>query len=134
MRYTFGARIHNKDDGLVDGIYTFGELGLPELLSFECLKKAVEIGHLGLKNKILVANSLKEAQEYVKHLSKIYRYEFNKQAKRYNIDKKELRFFLLKLDSLKFKGFEFFPISSAKKDGFPNIEAHLFRLKNKKST
>lgn len=133
MRYTFGARIYSKD-GLGDGIYTFGELGLPELLSFECLKKAVEIGHLGFKNKILVANSLKEAQEYVKHLSKIYRYEFDKQAKRYNIDKKELRFFLLKLDSLKFKGFEFIPISSAKKDGFPNIEAHLFRLKNKKST
>lgn len=133
MRYTFGGKFISKQGEYCEGIYTFGKYGLPELLDFKYLEHGISQEKFDCENRILVANTLEEAQEFVKHLSHVYKREFDKDARRSRCSRDKFGFYLLKLDSLKFKGYELvsYP-TTAKKDGFPNIRLYQLKLKKAK--
>ena len=53
--------------------------------------------------RLLVFEDLKEAEDYVKFLSKNYRYEFGRRIINGKIVRKKLEFYLLKTNTPKFK-------------------------------
>ena len=97
MRYAIGFKVQNRDKSIDDGIYVFGEYGLPFILAPEKFKSE--------KNyKIPILNSLEDANSYLKHLREIYAYEFRERQKVHNLKKENFRIYLVKFDSSKMRG------------------------------
>lgn len=128
MRYTFGARIPSKDGQIVEGLYIFNDYGLASIIPFneETATK------LKKTSRMLVADNLEDAQEYVKHLSKCYHKEFHDRAKRENLNISDFRFYLIKLDSSKFKGIKFKDSKSRMKKQFSYIKVFDFEVEENK--
>lgn len=95
MRYAIGARVVENDGTISDGLYGYGEYGLSCLIVSEDIKPN--------QYRIPVLSDLKEAQNYVKDLSRLHKDEFHGRAKRHNLDISQFRFFLVKVDSNNFK-------------------------------
>lgn len=95
MRYAIGARVVENDGTISDGLYGYGEYGLSCLIVSEDIKPN--------QYRIPVLSDLKEAQNYVKDLSRLHKDEFHGRAKRHNLDISQFRFFLVKVDSSNFK-------------------------------
>lgn len=131
MRYTFGGKFISKSGERCEGLYTFGKYGLPELLAFDYLKDGISQEKFACENRILIAENLEDAKAYVNNLSHAYKREFDRDARRSRVDRAEFGFYLLKVDSPIFKGYDLvsYPVT-AKKDGFPNIRAYQLKLKN----
>lgn len=109
MRYCIGVKVVNRKHEIEEGLFAYGEYGFPCILMSDTTDDH--------KYKIPVFSDIKEAEHFVKELSRAYRIEFHSRAKRYNLDISQFRFFLIKVDSLKFerKLIEEFPIKSNSK-------------------
>ena len=95
MRYTIGARVVENDGKISDGIFAYGEYGLA------CILVSDDLGDR--KYRIPVFTDLEEAKDFARHMCIIHRDEFHKRAQRRNFDISQFRFFVVKVDSSKFK-------------------------------
>lgn len=88
-KYTIGGRVLMQDKRVVDGLYVLGKYGLPYInTNFDKLEK---------EDGIIVLDDLETAQNYIRYLSRIYRYEFRHRAKKLNVNPGEFRYYLIKL-------------------------------------
>ena len=94
MKYTVGCRVLNKDGHVIDGIYIFGGYGLPYIGN--------DIPKTG-KHSIYVIDGAEDAQLYIQYLSRLYRSEFRKRAKKLNASVKEFRFYPIKMTDARVK-------------------------------
>jgi hypothetical protein len=92
MRYLIGSKVQNDCKKIIEGFYGYGKYGIPEIITRENQDESFNI---------VVFNSLDEAKEYISSLSKGYYFEFSKRIERYNLDRNQFKFFLVKLDSSK---------------------------------
>ena len=75
--------------------------------------------------------TLEDAKEYVEFLNKEYKNNFKERSKRTGNPRENYKFFLLKLDSLKFKGLKFIDMKrKVYKTGFFNIHSYVVVPKN----
>ena len=95
MRYTIGARIIETDGKTSDGIYAYNKYGLSCILTSDKITPN--------SYRIPVFSDLSEAEDYVKSLCKSFRKEFHSRANKHHFDISQFRFFLVKVDSSKFK-------------------------------
>lgn len=95
MRYTIGARVIENDGTISDGIYGYGHYALPCIITDTEVKPNTYA--------IPIFTDIAEAEDYVKSLCRNCRKEFHSRAHRHDLDISQFRFFLLKVDSLKFK-------------------------------
>ena len=68
----------------------------------------------------------------MKYLSKCYYREFHDRAKKENLNINDFRFYLVKLDSSKFKGIKFKDTKTTMKKEFAMIKLFNFELKENK--
>lgn len=103
-KYTIGGRVLDRDKRPADGVYTIGKYGFAFLCANlnEKLKKG---------DRIIVFDDLDTAQNYVRYLSRLYRYEFRDRAKRLGVDTNEFRYYLIKMSDNRFKNMEIGTIS-----------------------
>ena len=95
MRYTIGARVVENDGTVSDGIFSYGEYGFP------CILVPDDLGDK--KYRIPVFTDVEEAKDFARHLCIIHRDEVRKRAEFHNLDISQFRFFVVKVDSSKFK-------------------------------
>ena len=129
MRYTIGATLPDKNGKILDGIYTYSSWGLPKVLSLEYLKDKAK----NAKNDIRlpVIYTLEDAKDYLEFLNKEYKNNFKERSKRTGNSRENYKFFLLKLDSLKFRALKFIDMKrKVYKTGFSNIHSYLVVPKN----
>jgi hypothetical protein len=95
-KYTIGGRVLNKNGSVVEGIYVIGKYGFPYICANldEKLEK---------DDRIIVLNDLETAQNYIRYMSRIYRYEFRERAKKLGVNAGEFRYYLVKLTDKRFK-------------------------------
>lgn len=94
MKYTIGCHVLGKDGHIVDGIYIFGEYGLPYITN-----NPPKTG----KESIYIIDGEKDTQLYIQYLSRLYRYEFRSRAKKLNAPVKEFRFYPIKMTDIRVK-------------------------------
>jgi hypothetical protein len=94
-KYTIGGRVLNRDGTPVEGVYVIGKYGFAYLCAN--LEEKLE-----KDDRIIVFDDLETAQNYVRYLSRLYRYEFRDRAKRLGVQTDEFRYYLLKLTDGKF--------------------------------
>ena len=104
-KYTIGGRVLNRNNEPAEGIYTIGKYGFAFLCTNldEKLKK---------HDRIIVFDDLETAQNYVRYLSRLYRYEFRDRAKRLGVSTNEFRYYLVKMTDKRFNNMEIGTISS----------------------
>ena len=95
MRYAIGTKVLENDGTISDGILGYSRYGC------SCILVSANIEN----NKYFtpIFEDVNEAKDFVKYMCSAYRDEFHKRAKRYNLDISQFRFFLVKVDSIKFK-------------------------------
>lgn len=105
MRYTIGSKVAQRTEKgsaepykIVEGIYVFGEYGLPFLCSD--IDKIKEKGH-----RLYCINTLEDAENYIRFLSRLYRTEFRARAKKLGVSMDNFQFYLVKLDTPEFGNF-----------------------------
>lgn len=98
MRYTIGVRIVENNGDIADGIFAYDKYGIATAL---CKNEKEDIKENEYRAKIF--NNIEDVRNEVKEFAKSYRKEFHKRAKKYNLDISEFRFFVLKVDTPKFK-------------------------------
>ena len=104
-KYTIGGRVLNRDGKPVEGVYVIGNYGFAYLCAN--LDEKLEKG-----DRIIVFDNLETAQNYVRYLSRLYRYEFRDRAKRLNTDMKDFRYYLIKMTDNRFQNMSIGTISS----------------------
>lgn len=94
-KYTIGGRVLNKNGEPVEGVYIIGKYGFAYLCANleEKLKK---------DDRIIVLDDLETAQNYVRYLSRLYRYEFRERAEKLGVQTGEFRYYLIKLTDKRF--------------------------------
>lgn len=97
VRYAIAVSLVENDGNVVDGIFAYGKYGLATAL---CKKKE---NYEKNEYRTKIFTNVLDAKQEVKNLSKAYRREFHKRAKKYNLDISKFRFFILKVDTPKFK-------------------------------
>ena len=100
-KYTIGARVLNKANEPAEGIYAFGRYGLPFVVTN--IEKELTKPDLFY---IYVIDDLETAQNYIRYLSRLYRFEFRNRAKKFGVPTDEFRFYLLKLTDPRFDNIE----------------------------
>ena len=106
-KYTIGGCVLNKNGEVADGVYVIGKYGFAYLCTN--LEEKLE-----KDDRIIVLNDLETAQNYVRYLSRLYRYEFRDRAKRLGVPTDEFRYYLIKLTDKKFKNVRIGAVSSEK--------------------
>ena len=94
-KYTIGGRVLNRDGTPAEGVYVIGKYGFDYLCTN--LEEKLE-----KDDRIIVLDDLETAQNYVRYLSRLYRYEFRDRAKRLGVQTDEFRYYLLKLTDNRF--------------------------------
>lgn len=106
-KYTIGGRVLNKDKQPADGVYVIGDYGFAYLCSN--LEEKLRKG-----DRIIVLDDLETAQNYIRYLSRLYRYEFRDRAKRLGVNTSEFRYYLIKMTDNRFKNMDIGVTSSEK--------------------
>lgn len=100
MKYTIGCHVLNRDGQACDGIYVFGEYGLPYISN--------NVANFAEKKcSIYVIDGAENTQKYIQYLSRLYRYEFKGRAQKLNAPIREFRFYPIKLSDKRFEGCTF---------------------------
>jgi hypothetical protein len=106
-KYTIGGRVLNRHGEPVEGVYVIGKYGLPYICANLDDK-------LEKEDRIIVLNDLDTAQNYIRYMSRLYRYEFRERAKKLGVNAGEFRYYLLKLTDERFKNMRIGAKSSEK--------------------
>ena len=124
----FALTVITLSGKIIDGIYVFNDYGLASIVSLDgkICRKFKE------NDRVIVAENLEDAQAYLKYLSKCYYREFHDRAKKENLNINDFRFYLVKLDSSKFKGIKFKDTKTTMKKEFAMIKLFNFELKENK--
>ena len=101
MRYVVGAHVPNNDGTIADGLYVYGKYGLSFILT-----KAPQKSEKDDTMRVIVFDTIENAEKYAKDLRKAYRFEFKSRAKRGRFPMSAFRFYPLKFDSLNMKQFQ----------------------------
>lgn len=124
MRYVVGVQLPNPT-GVDLGLFVQGEYGSSFILGKWNADK-------DLSNcRIPVFNSAESGTKYIQKLSRIYKSDFRRSAKKNNYDINEYRFFLLKFDSVKMKNIKLNENERPLKKiwDYPDAHKYLFEIK-----
>ena len=124
MRYVVGVQVPNPT-GVDLGLFVQGEYGNCFILSKWNADK--DLSHC----RIPVFNSAESGTKYIKKLSRIYKGDFHRSAKKNNYDISKYRFFLLKLDSVKMKNIKLNEDERPLRKiwDYPDAHKYLFEIK-----
>ena len=95
MPYVIGVKMQEYDGSVSEGLYSFSDYGTKGICTLENKNDG--------NKRVLVFEDLKEAEDYVKFLSKNYRYEFGRRIINGKVVRKKVEFYLLKTNTPKFK-------------------------------